>query len=127
MIQWKKNIISPYIKGEVESKGLFLNGYYDIKLPNTTKWKPYVGAGIGYSWLKGTEKINSGVPFLDGSYTEKDKDWSWNIGLGIGYELNQNIDLTLGYRYENLGEIKDSGTTMELKNQKVSLGLRYTF
>lgn len=126
----EKDIESPILKGEVESKGLFLNGYYDIKLPdNLKKVKPYVGGGIGYSWLKGTEKINTlGIlPELDGNYTEKDKDFSWNVGLGVGYELNQNIDLTLGYRYENLGEIKSNGTTMELKNQKVSLGLRYTF
>ena len=110
---------------ELESKGLFLNGYYDFKLPdNLKKVKPYVGGGIGYSWLKETIKLSE---YGESDVSIKDKDWGWNVGLGCGYELNQNLDLTLGYRYENLGKIKDSDSKNEFTNHKVSLGLRYTF
>ena len=109
---------------ELESKGVFLNGYYDFKLPDVEKVKPYVGLGVGYSWMKETLKLsNYGLP----NESIKDKDWGYQIGLGVGYELNQNIDLTLGYRYENLGKIKDYDSENKLTNHKVSLGLRYTF
>ena len=104
---------------EGETKGFFLNGYWDIPLPDLKQVKPFVGAGIGYSWLKETVKLFD--------VSEKDKDWGWNVGLGVGYALNDHMDLTLGYRYEYLGEIKAYDTKTEFKNNKVSLGLRYTF
>ena len=108
---------------ESESHGFFLNTYYDFVLPEVKKVKPYVSAGIGYSWLKETLKETE----YNYEFSLKDKDFGWNIGLGVGYELNQNLDLTLGYRYENLGEIKDYDSENEFTNHKISLGLRYTF
>ena len=110
---------------EGESKGFFLNAYYDIPMCEKLKQvKPYIGAGIGYSWLKETAKF-SGFGFDNESI--KDKDWSWNVGLGVAYGLNDNIDITLGYRYEDLGRIKDYNSKTDFTNHKVSLGLRYTF
>jgi opacity protein-like surface antigen len=111
------------IPAESESRGFFLNTYYDFVLPEIKKVKPYIGIGVGYSWLEATLK--------ETPYTYelgiRDKDFSWNIGFGVGYELNQSLDLTLGYRYENLGEIKSYDTKTDFTNQKLSLGLRYTF
>jgi len=108
------------VKGE--TKGLFVNAYYDIPLgEQLKKIKPYVGVGIGYSWLKETLDATSV------RLSAKDKDWGWNIGLGVGYALSDHIDLTLGYRYEDLGRIKDTYSKTDFENHKVSLGLRYTF
>lgn len=109
---------------EGETKGFFLNGYWDIPLGEPKNIKPYIGAGIGYSWLKETADLSiAGL----GKESAKDKGWGWNVGLGIGYALNENIDLSLGYRYEYLGKIKESDTKTKFYNSKVSLGLRYTF
>ena len=36
-------------KSELQTKGFFINGYYD--LANTNGFTPFIGAGIGYSWL----------------------------------------------------------------------------
>ena len=109
---------------ELTTKGVFLNGYWDSPLGEPKNIKPYIGAGIGYSWLKVTEDL---TPLGDGKYSIKDKDWGWNVGFGVGYEITNNIDLTLGYRYENLGKIKDEDSKTKFTNHKVSLGLRYTF
>ncbi len=109
---------------EGETKGFFLNGYWDIPLGEPKNVKPYIGAGIGYSWLKETVKLGD-FGFADES--AKDKSWGWNVGLGVGYALIENIDLSLGYRYEYLGKIKEKGSKTEFYNSKVSLGLRYTF
>lgn len=116
--------LADIIPVKMESKGIFLNGYFDIPLPELKQVKPYVGVGVGYSWLKETANLNEwGL----GKESIKDKDWGWNVGLGVGYALNDNIDLTLGYKYEDLGEIKDSDSKTDFTNHKVFLGLRYTF
>lgn len=116
----------------LKSKGVFLNAYYDISLcENLKKIKPFVGAGIGYSWLSETAKLSVATGGWLPDSTLKDKDVSWNVGLGVAYELNPNVDLTVGYRYENLGEIKgeiiSGNTENEITNHKASVGLRYTF
>lgn len=112
------------IPAEVESKGLFLNAYIDIPLAYTPNIKPYIGAGIGYSWLKGTiDETAFGI----GKYSTDDNDIAWNVGLGVAFSVTNNIDLSLGYRYENLGEIEEYSTNAEVTNHKVSLGFRYTF
>ena len=109
---------------EGETKGFFLNGYWDIPADIKVPIKPYISAGIGYSWLKETADLTDwGL----GKESIKDKDWGWNVGFGAGYALNDNLDLTLGYRYENLGKITDSYSDTDFTNHKVSLGLRYTF
>ena len=109
---------------EMESKGIFLNGYFDIPLPEVKQIKPYVGVGIGYSWLKVT---GDWTPWGETKESIKDKDWGWNAGVGVAYGINENIDLTLGYRYEDLGKIKDEDSQTKFTNHKVSLGIRYTF
>lgn len=109
------------IPAEFKSKGFFLNAYWDI--PLNEKWKkvkPYIGAGLGYSWLK-----ISYTAFT--TETHRDHDLSWNIGLGAAYELNDRVDLVLGYRYEDLGKLKNSEGNADFTNHKMSIGLRYTF
>lgn len=110
---------------EGETKGLFLNVYYDIPMCEKLKQiKPYIGAGVGYSWLKETADFTA---FGFGKESLKDEDWGWNVGLGVAYELNDNVDLTLGYRYEDLGKVKDDFSDTKFENHKVSFGVRYTF
>lgn len=106
-----------------KTKGAFLNAYYDLPLA-VKQVKPFIGAGIGYSWLKETADA-TGLGL--GKATGKDKDFGWNVGVGVAYELNSNVDLTLGYRYEDLGRIKETDNKTDFTNHKVSLGLRYNF
>ena len=103
------------VKLGVRSKGVFLNAYYDIPLgEQLKKIKPYVGAGVGHAWYKEIISV-SGIKTgsVKGSHN------AWNVGTGVAYGLDENVDITLGYRFEKL----DSDS----QNHKVSLGLRYTF
>ena len=106
-------------KVEPKAYGIFINGYYD--LTNVNGIRPYVGGGIGYSWLK--TKLTT--PRRSASV--KDKDWGYNVGFGFAYDIQDNTAITLGYRYENLGTAKIMGMKEEFKGNKISLGLRYTF
>ncbi|MBP5160737.1 MAG: porin family protein [Alphaproteobacteria bacterium] len=108
---------------ELESKGLFLNGYWDIPLSEVKAVKPFIGVGVGYNWLKVSAK--------ETIYTypgrAKDKGFGWNVGLGVAYAVKDNVDLTVGYRYEYLGKVKDEDSKTKFYNNKVSFGVRYTF
>jgi len=109
------NIDGLDVKASMKTKGLFLNAYYDIPLGGQFKQlKPYVGAGLGYTW----GKIDASV--IGVKISEKGDDPAWNVGAGVAYGITDNTDVTLGYRFEKL----DFG---HLENHKVSLGLRYTF
>lgn len=118
----KDNLLN-VVPVKAETKGAFLNAYYDLPL-SVKQIKPYIGAGIGYSWLKATMDA-TGIRL--GKESIKDKDFGWNVGLGVAYEVNSNVDLTLGYRYEDLGRIKEEGDKVDFTNHKVFLGLRYNF
>lgn len=104
----------------LESRGFFLNGYWDITTVNG--FTPYIGAGIGYSWLE-NEQSNRGNII----YRFSGKDWGYNVGAGVAYSLTDNTAVTFGYRYEDLGKIKKEGSKTQFKAHKIALGLRYTF
>ena len=108
-------------KSKIESKGLFANVYYDITTING--FTPFVGAGIGYSWLKNKYQFPDG----EGNFTMKDKDWGYNVGGGVSYAVNENTAVTLAYRFENLGTLNDIESKTKFEGYKLSLGLRYTF
>jgi outer membrane autotransporter protein len=109
---------------EFESKGVFLNGYWDIPSEIVLPIQPYVSAGVGYSWLKETADYTSQAM---GKESASEKDFGWQVGFGAAYKLNDNVDVTLGYRYEDLGKIKTGESSTRFINHKLSLGLRYTF
>ena len=106
---------------DLKTKGFFLNGYWDIPVDIKVLVKPYISAGVGYAWKKVS------IDVLGDKFTEKDKGLAWNVGLGASYELQQNWNLDFGYRYENLGDLKDDGDKTKIQNHKITLGLRYTF
>ena len=121
----KDNVYEAKLK--FKTKGTFLNVYYDIPpiFENMKQLKPYIGAGIGYSALK------MGISYSNSSekHSLKDKDWGLNAGFGVSYGLNDHTELTLGYRYEKLGEVKQDYYRVKVRyvNNKVAFGLRYTF
>ena len=51
-----------------------------------------------------------------------EKDWTPQVGLGVGYNLNTDLKATVEYTY-NTNDFKDQ----DFKNDKVVVGLRYSF
>lgn len=103
------------------------NVYYDFL--NCTSWTPYVGAGMGTSWLKGKA-------FDDGKYFDKSVyNLAWQVMAGVAYKVNSNWTVDAGYRYADLGrmrshEVADWGwetSKMTLREHQILLGVRYTF
>lgn len=110
------------LPAEIDTKGLFLNGYYDIN--TNSNFTPYITAGVGYTWLKATVKQT----LFTSERREKDHDISWNAGLGVSYSLNENSNIDLGYKYINYGDF-NLGDVSKLKSKAntITLGYRYMF
>jgi opacity protein-like surface antigen len=98
------------------------------------KWTPYVGAGVGSTWMK----ITTDDTAIQGS--GHDTSFSWQAEAGIQYELTKHFGLRLGYRYIDMGSFDISLTPIisgpvidagnfkgDLTAHEVVFGVRYSF
>ncbi len=127
-----------YLTNEIRSHQLMLNGYYDFK--NTSKFTPYLGAGIGLTHLKNKVKVTDDSQDLG---TKSDTNFTWSVGAGVGYALTPNLSMDIGYRYVDAGNIEFSTslpytdgyytetasikTKADLSSHDYTIGLRYSF
>lgn len=86
---------------------LLANMYLDFE--NETDFTPYVGGGVGISFVG------------------PDTNFAWNVGGGVSYEVTENIEVDLGYRYLSLGQFEHRNTEGNLYMHEAMLALRYTF
>lgn len=87
--------------------------------------EPYVGFGIGVSGLWGKSH---------GLYDLSDAtaDLSWSLMLGVNFALNDYIDLNLGLKYQNYGDMdmtNDAGyhNYTEIDATEIYIGAAYKF
>lgn len=116
---------------ELRSQALMLNGYYDFK--NTSKFTPYVGAGVGVTHIK-NNYTNQEYP--DYAFSKTDNHFTWSASLGIAYNITNNVALDASYRYvdagkfafdQDFGKYANEETSFKLSSQDYSLGIRYNF
>lgn len=95
------------------------NAYFDYR--NCTAWTPYVGAGIGTSYLKADW----------GEEAKSVYNLAWQVMGGIAYDINSNWTVDAGYRYADLGRVrKNFGNEVKkvsARDHEILLGVRYTF
>lgn len=147
-----KDLISPhvaygvragYVRGEIEANfshpikystdavsfnmkkySLMGNVYFDYL--TCTPWTPYVGAGIGYAWLKPVAYVN-GTKFNKSQY-----NFAWQVMAGVAYDINSNWTVDLGYKYADLGRVRKNWgdhhvSKLTLRDHEILLGIRYNF
>ena len=94
------------------------NVYFDYL--TCTPWTPYVGAGLGYAWLKDSGITNKSVYNL-----------AWKAMAGIAYDINSKWTIDAGYRYADLGRIRknfgDYKVKTTVRDHEIMLGARYNF
>lgn len=96
------------------------NAYFDYL--TCTPWTPYVGAGLGTSYLKADY----------GEVAKSVYNLAWQVMGGLTYDLNSNWTLDLGYRYADLGRVrKNFGAGKVVKttarDHEILFGVRYEF
>jgi opacity protein-like surface antigen len=124
-------------------KTLFANGYYDFH--NSSAFTPYVGLGLGLSFVdmkvKGRtewgedDTVTDVFTFSFGKKTTT--NFAWNLSGGFSYALTDRIGLDLGYRFAWIGKGKTKKgydydeyeycKAKDLHLHQVMLGMRYSF
>ena len=119
------------VKAKIQMDSALLNIYAD--LGSWYRLTPYIGAGIGAARITVSD-FESAVspPFLGAPSRGQ-----WNLALaamaGTAFAISRNLQVDLGYRYLNLGNVQTSdgpGGHMTFKNvaaQEVRVGLRWSF
>jgi opacity protein-like surface antigen len=115
-----------------------VNAYFDLPLfaEGPTGLTPYVGAGIGASYL-----TTSSVRFINpGGATGTwpgDSRWNlaWSLTAGVSYAITKNMLFDLNYRYVNLGDAVSGATSPIFGNKplhydnidanEIRVGIRY--
>ncbi len=123
-------------RGSIRDTAIMFNGYYDF--PTRRIWRPYAGAGLGFSHLalRNFELTNSVNPARS---SDSEVVLAYQLMVGVLFELAPETDLTIGYRYfgsENVHwdigdpmrrgereEIKLTGTNAHL----FEVGLHFNF
>ncbi|EPT3575872.1 opacity family porin [Neisseria gonorrhoeae] len=120
------------------ASSLGLSAVYDFKLND--KFKPYIGARVGYGHVKhqvhsvetGTTIVTSknGGPIPEAptrkpAHHESRSTRSLGFGAvaGVGIDITPNLTLDAGYRYHNWGRLENT----RFKTHEASLGMRYRF
>ena len=89
---------------------------YTYELNSTGGIKPFIGAGIGYGWLKNTAKKTA---------------LASDVFAGLRFEINENVDFTLTARLHQLYNVDFANVVGEENRQVNSFegvaGLRFKF
>lgn len=98
-----------------QAQGVGVSAIYDIPLNNVVNLpiQPYVGGRLSLNKIK--QDVN-----LPG-YSSKSNETKLSPGVmaGVGYQLDQNMTIDAGYRYNHFNS--------KLKAHEATVGLRYTF
>lgn len=110
-------------KYNFKSYSMMLNGYID--LAPYSWFTPYVSAGIGFTTLKyragDTTAAGSISHTSNGNYDPT--RFTWSVGGGLSIKVTNRFNVDAGYRYYDMGSIKN----MDVTAQEIYGGIRYVF
>lgn len=89
--------------GKIGSEAVLFNVYFDYY--NTTRFIPFIGAGIGYAQNRSTFTIKGdGVPEVAQHNT--DDNFAWGASAGVKYEISSSLFVDVRAEYLSLGEVQ---------------------
>ena len=82
---------------------------------------PFVNAGVGYTHnrIKYRDKV------ANTSFSSKDDNFTWSLGAGISAKLTNRLNLDIGYRYYDVGELSFHNGKADATDQEIYAGFRY--
>lgn len=115
-----------------------LNAYVDLGTWN--RLTPYVGAGVGASYVRTDNAFSVNPGQSDGVFQGTNGTWNfaWALMAGASYAVTDNLAIDAGYRYKDLGDaetvVYDGVRTgqgrvhwEDLTAHEFRMGARYTF
>jgi len=131
-MKYEGSILSPNdTTAKISAVSALFNGYLD--LGTWYRATPYLGAGVGASYLDASNYASPAAPPFSGNADHKQWNLTWAVMAGVGYPVAPNLMVDVGYRYIDFGDIKtnaDSFGAMTFKNiaaHEVRVGLRWSF
>ncbi len=121
-------VASPDVQARITAITTLFNGYFDLGT-----WKgftPYVGAGIGFSWMRPNQFTAASVAVT--TSTPGTWDIAWAAHAGVSFALSRNWGVDASYRFLHLGApqtfLNGIGTIDygNMNAHDVRIGLRYT-
>ncbi len=117
--------------GRLTAYSAMFNAAYDV--PLTKRWAWEVGAGFGVGRADADLSATTPGPFTVTTVTGKHAGYEWQFMTGPTFSINDNLDLSLEYRYRSLSVTKAYGTgfvafSPQLKNlneQALMVGVRW--
>ena len=117
------------VDGDISSTSIYANILYDIK--TGSKITPYVGAGVGVSFIDSSIAYGGAPVRID----DDDTAISAQLIAGAAYKISDTLDLTLDARYSRafsveLSRVSLGGTAIvedDFDNLSLNLGLRFAF
>ena len=111
------------VDGDFDAIGLLANAYVD--LGTIAGFTPYIGAGVGTTYL-------DYGPLSSGFDGEDDWRFTWALMAGASYDISKSLKLDVGYRYLDVdgGNVfSAAGATQEdegYQKHEIRAGLRYS-
>ena len=119
--------------GSIKNYLLMANAYYDLKLDALGPFRPYVGFGLGVARVNIQQDIFRESVGHNVHVDTPRTSFAYQARAGIIYEVNQRLDLSVGYRfvhidggrYQEFG--KDVGNVGALNNHSLEFGAAFKF
>lgn len=105
--------------GRFESQSYMFVVYYDF-FPYSW-FTPFVNAGAGYT----KNKLSIRNKTVARTFTAKGDNFTWSLGAGLSAKITNRLNLDLGYRYYDMGDLSLFNGKTNVTDQEVYLGLRY--
>lgn len=85
---------------------------FKLDLYRGDRWMPYVNGGLGTTWQHADQKDAFNIvtpdekPILKYLTNDREnKDFTYTLGAGLDFLITENFWLSLGYQYNNYGDI----------------------
>lgn len=119
---------------------LTLNVSYEFQ--NTSQFTPFIKGGVGSSFYDATGDLfvgSFGGSDFEGflprtfEYEGDGSEFAYFVSAGVAMEISNQVEITLEYRYNDLGEVAtgydENGDRLQtnLDTNDIQLGLRYSF
>lgn len=101
---------------EQQTDTMFAQLYYDI--PFKSPIRPFLNVGAGRHVTKIKEK---------NVYKDERHGLAYNLGAGVTWNVSTAVNIDLGYRYLNVGDLKTRTGTVKPKQHIAYIGWRYVF
>jgi len=118
------------LSAKVGATSALFNGYIDLGT-----WygvTPYIGAGAGAAFARVSDYQRPLVPFT-GASTHTQTNFAYALMGGIAWSVTPNLQLDIGYRYLNIGDVKTASdplgdlTIRNVSAHQVRIGVRWGF